>query len=200
MLWNPWSNAGSPDYADPQAGALSPICVIYGYLTGGSEAAFRWYWLTMWLGGGIGMLALARHLGAPAWGGLVVALGFTFSGFFTGNAEHTSWIHGYAFLPWIIRLWDEALRSRRYRPAIMAGALWGVSALAGHPSMILINAGLVALWLPGRLLSAPSDWPPGGLSSEVAARGGFSSDMARRPSRHSAWWAPSSCPRPIRPI
>ena len=50
----------------------------------------------------------------------------------------------------------------------MAGALWGVSALAGHPSMILINAGLVALWLPGRLLSAPSDWPPGGLSSEVA--------------------------------
>src|SRR5947209_14371472 len=44
MLWNPWSNAGSPDHADPQSGAMSPICVLYGYFAGGSEAAFRWYW------------------------------------------------------------------------------------------------------------------------------------------------------------
>lgn len=170
MLWNPWSNAGSPDHADPQSGAMSPICVLYGYLAGGSEAAFRFYWLLTWLWGGIGMLALARHLRTPAWGGFVVALGFMFSGFFTGHAEHTSWIHGYAFLPWIIRYWDEALRRKRYRPAIVAGALWGLSALAGHPGMILINAGLVALWFAGRLLAPATDWLPGELSS--GAEGG----------------------------
>jgi hypothetical protein len=161
MLWNPWSNAGSPDHADPQSGAMSPILVLYGYFAGGSEAAFRWYWLLIWLWGGIGMLALARRLGAPAWGGLVVALGFVFSGFFTGHGEHTSWLHGYAFFPWIIRFWDEALRSGRYRPAVVAGALWGLTALAGHPGMVMISAGLVALWLAGRVLSPAEDRPPG---------------------------------------
>ena len=125
MLWNPWSNGGSPDHADPQSGALSPICVLFGLLTGGTEAGFRWYWLLVWLGGGLGLLTLARHLGAPAWGGFVVALGFVFSGFFTGHAEHTTFIHGYAFLPWII--WRGMRRcagggfGRRSRPVPSGG-------------------------------------------------------------------------------
>ena len=78
MLWNPWSNAGVPDCSDPNTGALSPICVAYGYLAGGSLAAFRWYWLLSWLAGGLGMLVLTRHLGTPLWGALSVAVGSPF--------------------------------------------------------------------------------------------------------------------------
>jgi hypothetical protein len=38
LLWNPWSNAGSPDFAEPQVGAFSPIMVGFGALTGGHSA------------------------------------------------------------------------------------------------------------------------------------------------------------------
>ncbi len=173
MLWNPWSNAGGPDCSDPNTGALSPICVLYGYLAGGSMGAFRWYWLLSWLGGGLGMLVLSRHLGTPAWGALIVGLGFTFSGFFTGHAEHTPIVHAFAALPWIIWRWDAALRSSRLRPAVEAGAVWGLTALAGYPSIVLANAAVAFLWLLGWLLfSAPDSPRPGEeLGPDLAGAG-----------------------------
>ena len=157
MLWNPWSNAGAPDCC---TGAVSPICVFYGYLAGGSLGAFRWYWLLSWLAGGLGMLVLTRHLRTPLWGALIVALGFSFSGLFTGHAEHTPIVHAFAALPWIVWRWDVALRYARLRPAVEAGALWGLSALAGYPAIVLINAGVAFLWLLGWLLFLEPDSPP----------------------------------------
>jgi len=52
LLWNPWTNAGSPDGCDPQYGAFSPICVTFGFLTGGTKTGFNLYWLFIWLSGG----------------------------------------------------------------------------------------------------------------------------------------------------
>ncbi|CAN5708374.1 hypothetical protein BH23PLA1_BH23PLA1_12140 [soil metagenome] len=160
VLWNPWTNGGVPDYSDPNNGALSPLVVGMGSLTGGTEPAFRWYWLLSWLGGGLGMAILAKHLGAPAWGAFVVASGFLFSGMFTGHAEHTSIVHAFAFLPWIVWRWDVALRLAKLRPACEAGALLGVSALAGYPSVVLMNGTVALLWLVGRLLFPRVDQEP----------------------------------------
>src|SRR5882757_9353828 len=89
LLWNPFINAGSPDYIEPQLGAFSPIVVLMSFVSGGSRLGFDLYWLAVWILGPAGVLILARHLGAPAWGGLVAALGFGFSGLYTGQAEHT---------------------------------------------------------------------------------------------------------------
>lgn len=151
LLWNPWTNGGSPDFADPQFGAMSPINVIYGFITGGSEAAFRGLWLLLWLVGGLGMMVLAFHLGAPAWGAFIVAIAFHFSGFLTGHAEHTAYVHAFAALPWIVWRFDCALIHRRPGPAVQAGAIWGLSALAGYPGLVISNAGLVILWTLGRV-------------------------------------------------
>src|SRR5438093_9638356 len=75
VLWNPWTSGGSPDFAEPQLGALSPVTVLVGAMAGGSEAGFRMYWLLIWFLGLLGIVVLARHLRAPAWGAFVVALG-----------------------------------------------------------------------------------------------------------------------------
>ena len=150
LLWDPWFNGGSPDYAEPQVGSFSPFAVILGFLTGGTEVGFRVYWLTIWWWGGVGVILLGRHLGAPAWGACVIALGFAFSGFCTGHAEHTSTLYTISWLPSIVWRLDVALASRRLRPAVEAGVLWGLSALGGYPAWVLLNACFVTLWAVGR--------------------------------------------------
>ncbi|MHC4715840.1 MAG: hypothetical protein ACYS5V_02620, partial [Planctomycetota bacterium] len=119
-------------------------------LTGGHEWGFRLYWLTLWALGGLGVLLLARHLGAPAWAACVGAVAFMFSGPYTGHAEHTSWIESISFLPWIIWRLDVAVARRKLLPAAQAGALWGLSALAGYPGLTMITAGFGGMWVLGR--------------------------------------------------
>jgi hypothetical protein len=153
LLWNPWSNAGSPDGAEPQSGAFSPLVVGLGAVLGGNLPAFCAYWVLTWCAAGWGMLVLARHLRTPPWGGFVAALGFASSGFFTGHAEHTPFIHAFAALPWMVWRLDCSLKGGRARPAVEAGALWGLSALAGYPGVVMLNAGLAILWALGRLLT-----------------------------------------------
>jgi hypothetical protein len=150
LLWNPWLNGGSPDYAEPQVGSFSPFAVILGFLTGGTESGFRVYWLTIWCWVGVGVILLGRHLGAPAWAACAIALGFVFSGFYTGHAEHTSTLYTISWLPFIVWRLDVALLTRRLKPAVQAGAAWGMSALGGYPGWVLLNACFAALWAVGR--------------------------------------------------
>ncbi len=123
-------------------------------ITGSGGYAYVIYWLTIWLAGGMGMLLLARHLRAPAWGGLVVALGFVFSGFYTGHAEHTSVVYSHSLLPFIIWRLDVAMVRRKFLPAAQAGALWGLSALAGYPALTIFTVALIICWAVSRCVAA----------------------------------------------
>ena len=155
-LWNPWQSGGYPEYADPEVGAASPVLVLVGAITGGTEAGFRVYWLLFWFFGALGMVVLAWHIGAPPWAGFVIALGFAFSGFFTGHAEHTATIYSASFLPWFLWRFDVALLSARIKPAIEAGALWGLSALGGYPELTILSGGFLFLWALGRMFCVRS--------------------------------------------
>jgi hypothetical protein len=150
LLWDPWLAGGTPDFADPQVGAVSPIAIMIGAIGGGNAAAFRAYWLFIWVLGPLGLLLLARHLGAPPWGAFLVALGYAFSGFYTAHAEHTTVLYSFSFVPWFIWRFDVALTSLRFRSAAQAGALWGLSALGGYPAIVILGGGLLFLWGVGR--------------------------------------------------
>jgi hypothetical protein len=153
LLWDPWLAGGTPDFADPQVGAASPIMVIAGVIGGGSSAAFRGYWLFIWLSGPLGLLLLARHLGAPPWGAFLVGVGYGFCGFYTAHAEHTTVLYSFSCVPWFIWRFDVALTSLRFRPAAQAGALWGLSALGGYPAIVILGGGMLFLWGLGRCCS-----------------------------------------------
>src|SRR5262249_3943844 len=140
LLWDPWTEAGSPMCADPQVGAFSPLVVGLARWAGPTLWGFMFYWFVMWLLGGVGMLLLAWHLGAPSWGAWAAAVGFGLSGFFYGQAQHTSFITSFAFLPWIIWRLDVALPGKPVA-AVEAGALWGLSALSGYPGMVISSLG-----------------------------------------------------------
>ena len=157
LLWDPWLAAGTPDFADPQVGAASPIAIIVGVIGGGTAAAFRAYWLLIWLLGPLGLLLLARHLNAPPWGAVSVALGYAFCGFYTAHAEHTTVLYSFSFIPWFIWRFDVALASRRFKPAAQAGALWGLSALGGYPAIVILGGGMLFLWGVGRCFGSNSE-------------------------------------------
>jgi hypothetical protein len=157
LQWDPWSNAGIPVAGDPQFGAFSPVNTILGFITGGTSTGFIVYWMLMWWLGGLGMMMLARHFKAPAWGGAAVATGFLFCGTYITHAEHTSLVAAYSFLPFVIWRLDVALRSGRLLPAIEAGALWGLSALAGYPANTIITGCFAGLWAIGQWLCAESN-------------------------------------------
>jgi hypothetical protein len=113
LLWNPFTLAGEPAAIDPQLGAFSPVMLLFGLLFGGSRLGFELYWYCAWLLGPLGIIALARHLRAPAWGSYIVAAGLGLSGFYTGHAEHTIWLSTFSFLPLVIWRLDVALEKRQ---------------------------------------------------------------------------------------
>ncbi len=150
LLWNPFLNGGIPDFVEPQSGALSPFVIAFGLLGGGTELAFRFYFSFIWLLSGLGMLLLGRRLRAPAWGALVVAIGFSFSGFHLGHAEHVSFIHSIGLLPFTLWAIDRAIERRSPLCAAQAGALWGLSLLGGYPAIMLNNGAFCVLWAIAR--------------------------------------------------
>ena len=154
LIWNPFTLGGSPDYLEPQLGAFSPLVVSFGFIFGGTRLSFELYWLAIWLLGGVGVLALARHLRAPSWGGFLAAAAFSFSGFYTGNAEHTALLYTVSLLPWIVWRVDVAMSARSLRPAVEAGALFGLSGLGGYPALVFLNGCFAFLWSVGRVV-----WP-----------------------------------------
>ena len=147
LLWNPWSAAGAPDYAEPELGSSSPFVLAAGVLPLSPEAGYVLYWMATWIFGALGMLLLARHLGSPAWGGAIAARAvLPPPGFFTGHAEHMSSIYSVSFIPWIVWRLDTALDRRAWWPAVQAGVLYGLSGLGGYPQFtILIPALLIPL-------------------------------------------------------
>lgn len=157
LLWDPWIAGGTPDFAEPELGTTSPLLLLTGLLSPNPQAGFVAYWLILWAIGGIGMLRLARYLGSPAWGGLLVALAYVTSGFYTANAEHTSSICSIAFLPWILWRFDHAILTNSYWSSVQAGVLYGLSALGGYPEFTILTPGFLALWGTGRVLFGGHD-------------------------------------------
>jgi len=150
LLWNPWNRAGSPDFAQPEMGALSPLMLFSAWATGPSRWGFVAYWCGIWALGGVGMLLLGRQLGAPLWGAALVAVAFTFNGYYIGQAQHMSHITGLTCLPWLIWRLDVAISNGSWRPAVEAGAILGVAGLSGYPGLIFLNACFAGLWAIGR--------------------------------------------------
>lgn len=150
LLWDPWVAAGTPDSAEPEFGTTSPIVLVMGLLSPNPRAGFVMYWMFIWMAGPIGLLVLCRHLKCPVWGGLIAAIGFGASGFYTGHAEHTAHLYSVSFLPWIIWRFDLALSRRSYWGALQAGILYGLSALGGYPVYTIVTPGFLVLWSAAR--------------------------------------------------
>lgn len=151
LWWNPWAGGGQPDFID-QYGAHNPAVLALAWLLGPTVRGFIYYWFAIWLLFGVGIIALARRWGVPAWGAYVVALGLMFSGFYVGNAEHTSILFAWAWLPAVLWRLEVALTEGSSPAAAQAGLLFGLSAIGGYPGVVFTNGVFLAFWIVARLV------------------------------------------------
>jgi len=152
LTWDPWLSGGRPDCADPSNGAASPLVILSGLVGGPKLGGFLLYWLGSWLLGGVGVLVLARALGAPPWLRLVGAVAFVSCGFFTGHGQHSPFVLAYATLPWFVWSLDRAVAGRSFVAALQAGAIWGLTGLSGYPGMVIAHGLYGGAWALGRAL------------------------------------------------
>ncbi len=157
ILWNPYSSGGAPDYAITDYFLLSPTVGIVALFFGSGVHGYQMYWFLMWVFGAWGIVALGRHLKAPDWGICVVNAGFLFSGFYCGQAQNPSSLSALSFLPWVVWRLDVALQERRARPALEAGAIFGVSALCSYFGLTALSGCYCGMWVMGRTLFAEED-------------------------------------------
>lgn len=185
-LWNPYTFAGAPFWADVQAAVFYPLSLLTVLLSapwGFSafalelEAIFH-FWLAATF-----MYLFSREITGNQAAGVVAALVWTFGGYLTGYpSQQLAVLEVDVWLPLILFFLHQAgqqtagngpqpangksrqrLPFRRSVPyLILAGVAWGLALLAGHPQSYLIvsaiaSAYLLFLW---------------GQESENAERGG----------------------------
>ncbi|MBN1992986.1 MAG: YfhO family protein [Anaerolineae bacterium] len=169
-LWNPYTFAGAPFWADVQAAVFYPPSLLTLLLS--APAGFSLFALEIeaiahfWLAAAL-MYLFVRQVTQSRSAALMAALIFTFSGYLTGYpGQQLAVLEADVWLPLILFFlyrgsrpgpakvarasagqpetldFDSASRPRRSpRPwLLLAGAAWGVTLLAGHPQSALIVA------------------------------------------------------------
>ncbi len=151
-LWNPYTYAGSPFWADIQSAVFYPFSLLTLLLSGPwgfslfaleVEAVFH-FWLA-----GVFTYLFVRRLTDHRAAALLSAIAFAFGGYLTGYpSQQLAVLEVDVWLPLLLFFTDRALVDRsdggltlRSRPvvpdALAAGLAWGMALLAGHPQSAL---------------------------------------------------------------
>jgi len=140
-FWDPFTNAGAPEFESPQAGVLSLTTVLGGALP--LEAAVKYSILAHIVGGMLGVYVFARRLDArppcAALGALSFGLGtYLLDHTYLGHLDH---IYAIGLLPWALMFLWTALEARDtwWRPACAAGIVLGVETLEGASSALVYS-------------------------------------------------------------
>ncbi len=153
-LWAPGMFGGYPLFADGEAGALYPIHLLILPLLSPERSLFVLNLLHSWLAS-MFAYALLRTLGSGRLGGVVSALCYAYSGFAVGQIVHANVFHALVWLPLELMFVECALQAEggvRYRYAVLAGAVFGIQALAVHVQITLMSGLVVALFIAYRTL------------------------------------------------
>ncbi len=157
-LWNPYTYAGSPFWADVQSAVFYPfslMTILFASLTQTELSLFALELeaILHFFLAGLFMYLFARRVTQNRAAGFTAALVFTFSGYLTGYpSQQLALLEVVVWLPLILYFTDRSFCHRcvnqsayyyakPHWPSIRwAGLAWGLAILAGHPQSWLIIA------------------------------------------------------------
>lgn len=199
-LWNPYTFAGAPFWADVQAAVFYPPSLLTLLLSapwGFSLFALEIEALAhMWLAATFTYL-YARYLTANRGAAVIAAVTFTFSGYLTGYpTQQLAILEAAVWLPLILLCLHKTTESKDFdnkdarhfesaghlklrvspswRWAMLAGVFLGLALLAGHPQTAFIMVVVSTIYLGFVNYSPPSSLPPSGGDSSLPPAGGGS--------------------------
>ena len=143
-LWNPYTMAGHPIYADGVTRTMTPFLLFYTFLDlplGYSVARIAELMLAA-----LFMYLFLIGIGVSARSSLIGSLVFAFSAHSMLHLTGLGWWGGLMWLPLIFLFMDRALRRRSYTNAILAGVFFAVQFFCGFMANQIYYAGAIVLY------------------------------------------------------
>jgi hypothetical protein len=149
-LWNPYTHLGYPLYADPQSGAWYPVTWLIGTTFGYNLYSIHSeYLLHLWIAG-TGMFFLVKALVRNKDIALLAAVSYMLSGFFTGNAQHLTWIISGAWMPYILFSFLMMIKTGNSKYALYGAFVLMMLFTGGYPAFTITAAYLLvflSVWM-----------------------------------------------------
>jgi hypothetical protein len=143
-LWNPYTMAGHPIYADGVTRTLSPFLLIYRFFD--VPLGYSLARLTELLLAAIFMYVFLAAVGVSPWGGLMGSLVFAFSAHSMLHLTGLGWWGGLMWLPLILLFVDRAIARSSSRDATLAGVMLAAQFFCGYMPNQIYYVGAVVLY------------------------------------------------------
>ena len=143
-LWNPYTMAGHPIYADGVTRTMSPFLLFYTFLDlplGYSVAR-----ITELMLAAVFMYLFLAGIGVSARGSVLGSLVFALSAHSMLHLTGLGWWGGLMWLPLIFLFMDRALTRRSYKYAILAGVFFAMQFFCGFMANQIYYAGAIVLY------------------------------------------------------
>ncbi|HEY9231652.1 MAG TPA: hypothetical protein VIS78_05880, partial [Blastocatellia bacterium] len=143
-LWNPYTMAGHPIYADGVTRTLSPFLLFYKFFDvplGYSLARIIELMLAA-----IFLYVFLVAIGVSPRGALIGALVFELSAHALLHLTGLGWFGGLMWLPLIMLFVDRAVRRQQFMPACLAGAMFAGQFFCGYLPNQIYYAGAIILY------------------------------------------------------
>lgn len=143
-FWNPYAFTGMPFYADLQVGFFYPLNRCLAFFVDENGNLSPWglqfiiilhFWIAQFC-----MYLFMRKLNISSYGAMIGAVSYAFSFSLVLHVFHPMIIYHLAWFPLVLRFFYEAVKEGKLKSAIMAGLVFGISMLAGHPQTLLYEA------------------------------------------------------------
>jgi hypothetical protein len=152
--WNPDAYSGTPFFANPQTGILSPFNIPLWILPlNYGIAVSSWVKLCM---GGVGAYLLARELKLSFWPGMLAGISFMLCAFNVVWITYETLPGAVAMMPWLFLLGERTIRFRQLGNIILLAVVTAVVVVAGHPETAVLVLVAAFLYVVLRLLTNSS--------------------------------------------
>ena len=143
-LWNPYTMAGHPIYADGVTRTLSPFLLFYKFFE--VPLGYSLARLSELMLGAVLMYIFLVAIGASANGALLGSLVFGFSAHSMLHLTGLGWWGGLLWLPLILLFVDRAIRRGSYTQAMLAGVFLAAQFFCGYLPNQIYYVGAVVLY------------------------------------------------------
>ncbi|MCX6154243.1 MAG: YfhO family protein [Candidatus Kapabacteria bacterium] len=157
-FWNPYSFGGMPFLADLQSGFFYlPNRILTFFVNSEGKIPFVALELLLifhFFISQLSMYSLMRSLEISKVGSVIGAVSYSFSLVFVCHVIHPMIVEHLAWFPLVFLFYRRAMIKLNFRDSALAGLIFGMSMLSGHPQITLYEAFFLGIFFIWQLISA----------------------------------------------
>ena len=139
-LWNPYTHFGYPIHADPQSGAWYPVVWLIGALFGYNMFWIHIEFLLHVFLAGVGMFLLADYFTNEKRISLATAICYMLCGFFSGNAQHLTWIISGTWIAFVLFYFLRFQQQGNNKDLFHTALAFFMLMTGGYPAFLITTA------------------------------------------------------------